>query len=66
MGAHRRIPKHDVERHDAFVRRKEAKVAMYAALLETWERQKEPDVAYIRYLRKRVREIRTQLQVMEP
>src|SRR6266436_536803 len=48
---HRRVPKYDVERHEAKVLAKVQRIKMYKALLEQWEYAKEPDVRYTRDLR---------------
>jgi len=68
MAAHRGTPKWELNetKHKATMRAKQDRIEMHRALLKMWEYAKEPDVEYIRGLRRRLSREQVQLASMRP
>ena len=53
-------------RHKDAVQRKYERVSMYRAILEAWEKEDRKDYAYLRDVRRRLRQAQCELSVMKP
>jgi hypothetical protein len=55
-----------LERHRRAIERKNHRIDMYRAILETWEGRKDCDHDYLREVRRRLHQAESQLKVMRP